>query len=93
LNAYSNFDPEVGYCQGMNFIAAMLLLNINDEEDAFFCLIMILMPRDQAFSTTKIRGLHNWRLCFVPSMEKTLALENLLVKILTEKAPKATKII
>jgi ecotropic viral integration site 5 protein len=28
LRAYANLDPEIGYCQGMNFIAAMLLLNI-----------------------------------------------------------------
>ncbi|GFE53959.1 GTPase activator [Babesia ovis] len=26
LLAYSNYHPEVGYCQGMNFIAGMLLL-------------------------------------------------------------------
>jgi hypothetical protein len=30
LKAYANLDPEIGYCQGMNFIAAMLLLNIKD---------------------------------------------------------------
>lgn len=26
LQAYANFNPEVGYCQGMNFVAGLLLL-------------------------------------------------------------------
>lgn len=32
LKAYSNFDNEVGYVQGMNYIVAMLLFYIQDEE-------------------------------------------------------------
>ncbi|KAM9856468.1 TBC1 domain family member 1 isoform 2-T2 [Aulostomus maculatus] len=34
LKAYSLLDPEVGYCQGMSFIAGVLLLHMG-EEDAF----------------------------------------------------------
>ena len=34
LTAYSNFDEEVGYCQGMNFFGGMFLFELN-EEDAF----------------------------------------------------------
>ena len=30
LKAYSAYDPETGYCQGMNFITGMLLLMIPD---------------------------------------------------------------
>ena len=44
LHAYSGFDQEIGYSQGMNFLAAMLLLNIAEEEDAFWCLVSIMMP-------------------------------------------------
>jgi hypothetical protein len=91
LNAYANIDSEVGYCQGMNFLAAMLLFNIIDEEDAFWCLVMIMMPRDPPHPPHKIRGLHNWRLVFVPTMEKTIEMQDLLEKTLEEKAPKAFK--
>ncbi|XP_077380915.1 TBC1 domain family member 1 isoform X2 [Festucalex cinctus] len=34
LKAYSLLDPEVGYCQGLSFIAGILLLHMG-EEDAF----------------------------------------------------------
>jgi len=33
LRAYSNLDPEVGYTQGMNYIAAALLICLNPEND------------------------------------------------------------
>ena len=32
LRAYSAYDSEVGYCQGMNFIAAMFLTFLEEEE-------------------------------------------------------------
>ena len=32
LRAYSLYDTEVGYCQGMNFIAAMFLTFLSEEE-------------------------------------------------------------
>ena len=34
LSAYAMFDPDLGYCQGMNFIAGLLLREM-DEFDAF----------------------------------------------------------
>ncbi|CAH2300004.1 TBC1 domain family member 1 isoform X4 [Pelobates cultripes] len=34
LKAYSLLDPEVGYCQGLSFVAGILLLHMG-EEDAF----------------------------------------------------------
>ena len=30
LKAYSLYDPEVGYCQGLPFVVAILLLNVSD---------------------------------------------------------------
>ncbi|CAE6470663.1 unnamed protein product [Rhizoctonia solani] len=41
LKAYSLYDPDVGYCQGLAFIVATLLLNMPDEEA--FCVLCRLM--------------------------------------------------
>jgi hypothetical protein len=35
LKTYAFFNPEVEYCQGMNFVAGMLLLFFKAESDAF----------------------------------------------------------
>lgn len=35
LEAYSNLQPDVGYCQGMNFVAGWFVLVFDREEDAF----------------------------------------------------------
>ena len=32
LKAYSNYDQEVGYCQGLNYVVALMLFYISDEE-------------------------------------------------------------
>ncbi|CCW70025.1 unnamed protein product [Phytomonas sp. Hart1] len=42
LHAYANYNTQVGYCQGMNFLVATLLLQISDEESTFwaFCALM-----------------------------------------------------
>ncbi|KAK6590665.1 TBC domain-containing [Cryptosporidium xiaoi] len=43
LNAIANHIPEVGYCQGMNFIAALLLMVSDfDQERSFYTFIIIL---------------------------------------------------
>ncbi|ORY85608.1 hypothetical protein BCR37DRAFT_391377 [Protomyces lactucae-debilis] len=47
LLAFSRHNPEVGYCQGMNAIAATLLLTHPTEEDAFFvlcCIVEKILP-------------------------------------------------
>jgi len=41
LRAYSMYDTEVGYCQGMNFIAAMFLTFLSEEE-AFWLLVVVM---------------------------------------------------
>lgn len=48
LRAYACFNQTVGYCQGMNRLAAMALL-VLPEEEAFWCLVAIIqciMPKD-----------------------------------------------
>ncbi|KZV74380.1 RabGAP/TBC [Peniophora sp. CONT] len=45
LKAYSLQDPAVGYCQGLPFVAAVLLLNMPDEE-AFSLLVRLMHSYD-----------------------------------------------
>ncbi|RKP36050.1 rab-GTPase-TBC domain-containing protein [Dimargaris cristalligena] len=73
LKAYALFDPEVGYCQGIAFIVAPLLLNMPEEEA--FCLLVRLM---QAYD---LRG-H-----FTPSMEKLHLRLFQLEKLIEETLP------
>ncbi|KAG0305484.1 GTPase-activating protein [Linnemannia gamsii] len=54
--AYSLYDPEVGYCQGISFIVGPLLLNMPEEEA--FCMLVRMMQ------TYEMRG-H-----YTPNMEK-----------------------
>ena len=42
LVAYARRNVAVGYCQGMNMIAASLLLIMPTEEDAFWVLVSIV---------------------------------------------------
>ncbi|XP_041567071.2 TBC1 domain family member 2A isoform X2 [Taeniopygia guttata] len=49
LVAFSWHNPAIGYCQGLNRLAAVALLVLEDEESAFWCLVYIvenLMPAD-----------------------------------------------
>jgi hypothetical protein len=51
LVAYANYDPEINYCQGIAFIVAILLYNLEDEEDSFYALVYIMQNL-------------KWRYCF-----------------------------
>ncbi|XP_030223759.1 TBC1 domain family member 2A [Gadus morhua] len=49
LLAFSWQNPTIGYCQGLNRLAAVSLLVLQDEEDAFWCLVAVvevIMPLD-----------------------------------------------
>ncbi|CAG84147.1 rab-GTPase-TBC domain-domain-containing protein [Yarrowia lipolytica] len=48
LVAVSRHNPDTGYCQGMNIMAAVLLLAFPTEEDAFWALVALtnLLPTD-----------------------------------------------
>ena len=42
LNAYGSYDPEIGYCQGMNFIVASMYQTLGSEEDTFYCFVHLM---------------------------------------------------
>lgn len=46
LRAYATYDPEVGYCQGMGFIAGLLLMNIPSETLAFWTFVQVMAEKD-----------------------------------------------
>ncbi|XP_066470090.1 TBC1 domain family member 2A [Tiliqua scincoides] len=54
LLAFSWQNPTIGYCQGLNRLAAIALLVLEEEESAFWCLVHIvenLMPPDYYSNT------------------------------------------
>lgn len=60
LRAYSVYDSEVGYCQGMNFIAAMFLTFLPEEES--FWMLVVVMNEDpfklRDLFTQELTGTH-----------------------------------
>lgn len=45
LKAYAAMDPEVGYCQGMNFLAGVVLTYLPSEADAYGALVLLMKQR------------------------------------------------
>ena len=42
LRAYALYNPEMEYCQGLNYVAGLMLMLFDDEEVAFRALITIV---------------------------------------------------
>lgn len=38
LIAFAKHNPDIGYCQGLNYVVGMMLIVLKDEEKAFFLL-------------------------------------------------------
>ncbi|XP_038667773.1 USP6 N-terminal-like protein isoform X2 [Scyliorhinus canicula] len=76
LAAYSLYNTEVGYCQGMSQITALLLMYLN-EEDAFWALVRLL-------SGSK----HSMHGFFVPGFPKLLRFQEHHDRILKKLMPK-----
>ncbi|XP_036373686.1 USP6 N-terminal-like protein [Megalops cyprinoides] len=76
LTAYSMYNTEVGYCQGMSQITALLLIYMN-EEDAFWALVKLLSGQKHA--------MHGF---FVPGFPKLLRFQEHHDRILKKMMPK-----
>ena len=46
LAAYAKHAPEVGYCQGMNFLAALILIGVNFDEVCAFIVLDKLLSQE-----------------------------------------------
>jgi hypothetical protein len=59
IASYAGINKEVGYCQGMNFLAGMLLQLSEDEEDTFWLLTLVMVRYNlQSLFTENIPLLH-----------------------------------
>ncbi|XP_037303721.2 USP6 N-terminal-like protein isoform X2 [Pungitius pungitius] len=79
LSAYSVYNTEVSYCQGMSQIAALFLMYMN-EEDAFWALSQLL--------TNKRHGMHGF---FVPGFPKLQRFQLHHDQIVSKLIPKLKK--
>uniref|UniRef100_A0A6J0T1B2 Uncharacterized protein isoform X1 n=2 Tax=Pogona vitticeps TaxID=103695 RepID=A0A6J0T1B2_9SAUR len=79
LSAYSVYNTEVSYCQGMSQIAAILLMYLN-EEDAFWALAQLL--------TNQKHAMHGF---FIPGFPKLQRFQAHHEAILNKLFPKLKK--
>ncbi|XP_058685024.1 USP6 N-terminal-like protein isoform X2 [Poecile atricapillus] len=79
LSAYSVYNTEVSYCQGMSQIAAILLMYLN-EEDAFWALAQLL--------TNQRHAMHGF---FIPGFPKLQRFQAHHEQILNKLFPKLKK--
>jgi len=80
LAAYSMYNTEIGYCQGMSQIAALLLMYLEQAEDAFWALSQLMvLPK---FS------MHGF---FIPGFPKLLRFQEHYDKILLKKLKRLQK--
>ncbi|XP_023236191.1 USP6 N-terminal-like protein [Centruroides sculpturatus] len=79
LAAYSTYNSEIGYCQGMSQIAALLLMYMN-EEDAFWALSILMSDEKHA--------MHGF---FIPGFPKLRRFQEHHDRILQKFLPKLKK--
>ena len=70
LTAHSVYNHQVGYCQGMSQIAAVLLMYINCDEDTFF-----------AFGQLLLSSKYNMNAFFLPTFPKLDVFQKQLEKV------------
>lgn len=78
LMAYANFDKEVSYVQGLNYIVALLLIYIQDEETVFWSLVYLMNHR-------------NWRFVYTQNFPKLRSMCRVLEDRLRREFPKVLR--
>ncbi|KAL4483879.1 hypothetical protein ABPG72_006254 [Tetrahymena utriculariae] len=83
LRAYSHFDQEIGYTQGMNFIAASLLVHLNpdNEKDLEVQFINKEYEENTFWILVHIMQIKNWRILF---LDETPGI-HMMIKTLDQK--------
>lgn len=74
LKAYASYDNEIGYAQGVNYLAAILLIYIEDEASVFWCLVHLLYRK-------------NWRMIYDDNTPKLVSLLELLRERMLQRMP------
>ena len=74
LCAYAAYDENIRYCQGMNFIAAVLVLYLPQSEAAFWVFVQLLTER-------------GWKKVFYPNTPKLKSLLNSLNQQVEKRFP------
>lgn len=57
LSAFAQINPEVSYCQGMNYVAGLLLLATKNEEYSFWLLKVLIEQILPPYYVKSMRGL------------------------------------
>lgn len=78
LKAYALYDPVIGYCQGMSFVSALLLMYMS-EEDVFWVLLSLM------------RGKYRLRGCYTPGFPTLLKRFYQFECLLEKYCPKLAK--
>lgn len=74
LKAYANYDNEVGYVQGINYLVGLFLFYIPDEEKVFWCLLQLMQKR-------------NWREVYTQNFPKMKELTGFLEHQMDQEYP------
>jgi hypothetical protein len=75
LKAYASYDNEVRYCQGTNFIVAILLSNINSKRYTFWTFVNIMNK-------------NKWRDLFTKNTPKLLRMIDILQNCIKKNLPR-----
>ncbi len=74
LKAYAIYDNQVAYCQGTNYIVALLLGSINSERACFWTFVQIMNDK-------------NWRDLFIDNTPKLIRFLLVLENTIKKKLP------
>ena len=80
LKAYSIYDDEIGYMQGMNFLAGLILIIFNQDEAQAWIVYM------------RVLEINNWKRFYVDDTPKLFEVSKLLREFIRLELPKLNKL-